>query len=70
MKKPKLIPEWRQAWKFWTVQLGIVFSIAAGLYAELPELREYLSPQAFARLSGILAFIAILARVIQQRGKK
>ena len=70
MKKPTLIPEWKQAWKFFSVQLGILFAIAAGLYAELPELREYLSPQTFARLSGILAFIAIIARVIKQQRKK
>jgi hypothetical protein len=67
MKKPTLIPEWKQAWKFFSVQVGIIFAIAAGLYAELPALREYLSPETFARLSGILAFVAIVARIIKQQ---
>lgn len=69
MKKPSLIPEWKQAWKFFSVQIGVLFAIAAGFYAELPALREYLSPEMFARVSGILAFIAILARIVKQEKK-
>jgi len=63
VKKPGLIPEWKQAWKFLSVQMAVVLAFLNTAYVYLPMMKEYL-PESW--VSGF-AVIIIIARVIQAK---
>lgn len=60
--KINLIPEWRQAWKFASVQLTALLALLLSLEPLVPQITAYLPPHWAAYLSGAI----LLARVIQQ----
>lgn len=75
----KLIPEWREAWRWWSVQLAALFAILAGLLTANPGLvlglvgmlPSGLWRWAIAALIAIIVFvIPTLARLWQQEGKR
>ena len=37
MKKPELIEDWRNFWRFWSVRLGIVGSAITGVLIAFPD---------------------------------
>jgi hypothetical protein len=78
MKKLRLIENWRDFWRFWSVRLGIVGSAVAGwliafpdhaLQAWLllpPDLKAVL-PEEHMPLFGVGIFVlSLLARVLKQ----
>lgn len=58
----KLIPDWRQAYKFLSVQLALLIVILGGLQEFLPELKEILPEHWYQWIAGA----AILGRVLAQ----
>lgn len=57
-----LIPEWKQAYKYVSVQLAALLTVLLSLEPLVPQITAYLPPHWAAYLSGAI----LLARVIQQ----
>lgn len=58
-----LIPDWRQAWRFLSVQLAAVIALLATAYDYLPAIRDYV-PEGWVKWAALLI---IAARVMNQR---
>lgn len=59
----KLIPEWKRAWRLWSVKLSAATIALAGLESLLPQLAAVLPPKWYA-----WAVLAIgIARLIKQK---
>ncbi len=78
MKKPELIEDWRNFWRFWSVRLGIIGSAITGVLIAFPdaalaawailphELKSSIPPQ-YMPLIGVVVFaLSIVARLIRQ----
>ena len=57
----KLIPDWKQAWKFLSVWVAIVLLVAAALEPQLPWLQ-----QRFPGVAAVLGVVFVLARIVNQ----
>ncbi len=61
--KVKLIEDWKQSWKFLSVQLAAAQALLDVAYEYLPAVQSYL-PEGWVRW---IALTIIVARVIKQR---
>ena len=59
----KLIPEWRDAWRFLSVQFAATIALLATAYDYLPAIRDYL-PEGWVKWAALLI---IAGRVAHQR---
>ena len=58
----KLVPDWKSAWRWFSVQSAAALAVVAAAYDYLPALREYL-PDGAVKWA---ALIIIVARVLSQ----
>ena len=58
----KLIPDWRQAWRFLSVQLAAAIALLAAAYDYLPAIRTYV-PEGWVKWAALLI---IAGRVLHQ----
>lgn len=58
-----LIPDWRQAWRFLSVQAAAALALLAAAYDYLPAVREYL-PDGWMKWAALLV---IAARIMNQK---
>lgn len=58
----KLIPDWKQAYKFLSVQVAMLIVLLAGLQEVLPDLKEHLPAQWYAGLAVLVAVARVLAQ--------
>ena len=61
--KLRLVPDWRHAWRFLSVQLAAVIALLATAYDYLPAIRDYV-PEGWVKWA---ASLIIAARVMNQR---
>lgn len=61
--KLRLVPDWRHAWRFLSVQLAAVIALLATAYDYLPAIRDYV-PEGWVKWAALLI---IAARVMNQR---
>lgn len=61
--KVKLIEDWKQSWKFLSVQLAAALALLDVAYEYLPAVQSYL-PEGWVKW---IALTIIVARVIKQR---
>lgn len=61
--KAKLIEDWRQSWKFLSVQLAAALALLDIAYEYLPAVQTYL-PEGWVKW---MALSIIVARIIKQR---
>ena len=78
MKKPELIEDWRNFWRFWSVRLGIVGSAITGVLIAFPDVAlsawammpadlKSAIPERYMPLIGVVIFVAsLVARAIKQ----
>lgn len=65
----RLIPDWRLAWRFLSVQAAVVLALLSGLQAEvLPLAQPLIPPQYWPWVSGGLALVIVLLRLVKQDG--
>lgn len=57
-----LIPEWKSAWKFVSVQLAALLTLLLSLEPLVPQITAYLPPHYAVYLSGAI----LVARIVQQ----
>ncbi len=60
----KLADEWRQAWKWFTVQLGIIIAVAPEIYEQTRQMLDgWLPPAVFHHMMALLGILVILNTV-------
>lgn len=64
----KLIPDWKNAHKFFSVQVSIFWGIVSGAYVALPAFQGMLSPVGFGLLCVVMSVALVLARLTNQPG--
>ena len=67
MKKPELIPEWRRAWRFLSVQIAAAGVIFGSLPADTQAAMLDAVGIAPSRLPAILGLLVLVGRLISQR---
>ena len=79
MKKPELIENWRECWRFWSVRLGIVGSAITGVLIAFPDVAlsawammpadlKSAIPERYMPLIGVVVFaLSIVARLVKQK---
>lgn len=55
--KLRLVPDWRHAWRFLSVQLAAVIALLATAYDYLPAIRDYV-PEGWVKWAAILIIAA------------
>lgn len=69
MKRPELIPEWRRAWRYWSVQIGV----AAVAFGSMPEEWQAQILGAVGvppgRVLAVAGALALVARLVAQKPK-
>ncbi len=69
MVAPRLIPNWRQAWRFMSVQATALLALLSMLQADvLPFLQPVIDPRHWPWVSGGLALLIGVLRLIAQPG--
>jgi hypothetical protein len=58
----KLVPDWRDAWRFLSVQLAAAIALLAAAYDYLPVIRDYV-PEGWVKWAALLV---IAGRVLHQ----
>lgn len=65
--KPKLIPDWKQAWRWFSVQAFILLGAAGPVWAMIPEdWRRAVPSEWLGWGAAVLAVIGIAGRIIDQ----
>lgn len=59
----KLIPEWKRAYRYLTVQAAAGLALISAAYDYLPAVREYM-PEGWVKYA---ALVIIVVRLLQQR---
>lgn len=63
----KLIPDWRLAWRFLSVQAAMVLALLSGIQGEVLPLVEPLFPaDKWPWVSGTLALLIVVLRIVDQ----
>lgn len=62
----KLVDNWKEAWRWWTVWGGIVIAVLSAVQLALPELHDKLPPGVFAYATLALGVAIPFLRVISQ----
>ena len=67
MKKPRLIPQWKRAWRMFSVQAQALAVAVLGGWQALPDdLRATIPPWAVVTLATVLLLAGIVGRLIDQ----
>lgn len=62
----KLVSNWKQSWRFTSVQTALILAAVNGLFAVLPLLSESVSVPIYATLSVLGNLLIVVLRLIQQ----
>ena len=62
-KKLQLVPDWKQSWRFLSVQLAGLLAVMQAAYECLPAIQQYL-PEGWVKW---FAIAIILARLVRQQ---
>lgn len=66
----KLVDDWRKAHKWLSTRLCLVAASVSLAYEYLPAVREFIAPYVSPTTMALLAALVIVARIIDQGGKK
>lgn len=67
----QLIPDWRQAWRWWSVRLGALAAALPPLWSAIPEDIKSRLPGSTATIgASVIAIAIVIARVLPQQGGK
>jgi len=62
----RLVDDWKQAWKWFSVHIATVMALVNGLQASVPYVQNLLTPTQLAVTNAILGMLVIWGRLIQQ----
>lgn len=69
MKMGGLVDDWRQAWKWFSVQGAAFLAVAPELYAQAKDLQEYIQPNVFHHMMAALGLSVLIGRLVRQEKK-
>ena len=61
-----LVDDWKQVWKWFSVQGLAALAVALILYDNFGIMQDYLPPNAFHVAMGVLGALSIIGRVVKQ----
>lgn len=61
-----LIKNWRDAWKFTSVQSALILATVSGLFYFMPVVQEYLSPALYALIMLVGNIAVTVLRLVAQ----
>lgn len=65
----RLIPDWRLAWRFMSVQAALLLALLSGIQGDvLPLVEPLFPPDKWPWISGTLALLVVVLRIIDQVG--
>lgn len=65
----RLIPDWRLAWRFMSVQAALLLTLLSGIQADvLPIVRPLFPDHSWPWISGGLAMLVVVLRLLAQPG--
>ena len=67
--KHGLVDNWRTAWRWLSVQIGVLLAASQEIYEQLQISREFIPPALFHHLMAGLAVLLILCRLKKQEAK-
>lgn len=68
MKRPKLIPDWKRAWRFFSMQAMAIATALQGAWVFLPDdLRTNIPTLWVASISIAILLLGILGRLLDQK---
>lgn len=68
MKRLQLVPEWRSAWRMASVIVALLLALLSAVQAEvLPVLQPVFAPEQWPWVSGGMALLIIVLRLIKQQ---
>ena len=62
----QLVPDWKKAHKFWSVQFALLGAVASGLWVAVPAFQWLLPPTYFALACVGAAVVAVGLRLLNQ----
>ena len=62
----KLIENWREAWKWFSVHIAAIMATLNALQATVPQVQAFLTPAQVAYINAALGVAVIWARLISQ----
>ena len=62
----KLIENWREAWKWFSVHIAAIMATLNALQATVPQIQAFLTPTQVAYINAALGIMVIWGRLIQQ----
>lgn len=65
-RRVRLIPDWRQAWRFLSVQAAAILAILSALQSWLPQAQAFIPAHTFSIVTLVLSGLVIMLRVIKQ----
>lgn len=65
----KLVEDWKQCWKWFSVQGAALIAIAPEAYQQVQGMQAYVSPGLFNHAMAVLGVLVIVGRVIEQEKK-
>ena len=61
-----LIPDWKQAHKFWSVQITVLGAIFSGIWVAVPAFQSALRPRDYAVLCITVSVVTVVLRLLDQ----
>lgn len=62
----KLIKNWTDAWKWWSVHGAVTVAVLSAVYAAMPSFQALLSPTWYAAIMAVLGVVIVVLRVLAQ----
>lgn len=67
MRRVHLIPEWRKAWRFHTVQAATLLTLVSMAQADLlPYIKPLLSSEVWPKVTAVVAGVIVVLRFLAQ----
>ncbi|MEZ9525710.1 DUF7940 domain-containing protein [Enterovibrio norvegicus] len=66
----KLIDNWKEAWKLWSVQCAFIIAMVNVAITLLPLLQQYLTMPTYALLNAVMGIALAVLRVLAQAPRR
>ena len=67
MRRPKPVPGWQRAWRWWSVQIAALGVVLPQAWAVMPDdLKEHIPPEWLPGIASMAFGGIILARLVSQ----
>lgn len=71
MKRPRIIKNWRDAWKWYSIHMPMLSAALLATWVALPDqLQQSLSPLELKAVAIVLIVLGVIGRLIDQSPKK